>query len=203
MMRAHHRIVALLLLLAIGQPGDAAQRRSKKKPARSKIVYGTVVERWDPDPKSYLYRYTRDLAQIDRIEVVRGHEESSWESFVVEGRAVATGSEAVRIIEAWRALQGGLTGGCWAPGYEAKFYAGDTLVVTARLCFHCQIVAFNRWENRAGFDARGPTGAKLLSVLEEVLQGGHPVGIGAELSHPPEPAQRSLVVPVAAVAPAR
>ena len=97
-------------------------------------------------------RYVRRLPEANRI-VIRAMG-STKSCFKAEGAATpdekscvfvpstlssleVSGKEAKQLWRRWRGLRMGNGAGCFAPGYFLDFFAGEELLLSAHVCFHC------------------------------------------------------------------
>jgi hypothetical protein len=150
----------------VAQPPPMATRHKK-----------TVLSRYGPPKKgSLLYRFTRELPEIDRIRIseIEPFRPDEWRPARKLKSVVLEGDEAGRFSEVWRRLHDGPNLGCFSPAYEVAFYSNNTLQLASQVCFHCQKVTLPDTDGleEIPFDAEGWTGRALLKAIHRALRAG-------------------------------
>jgi len=168
------RAILIVIAIVLALPSLGFQDRNKKRQQR--ITGGESG--WVPSKESLLYKYTRSLAEIDRVEISevsfgRTADSKAYETKVINS-VTLKGSEAARFMAIWRNLNSGVGAGCFSPAYLVKLYSGEVLLVGSTICFHCHNLTLPVGESSESseihpFDADGPTGRKLLKAIQDAL----------------------------------
>jgi hypothetical protein len=136
---------------------------------------------WEPEKGSLLYKHTRALGEVDRIEVESGSA-SITQIFDPDATVLLEGEPMQPLITAWRQLDSGNAAACWAPHARLRFYNRERLITQVQICFSCSLVNFapdpqpGKRPPRpeyAAFDAHGPTGTALRLAIEAAV--GEPI----------------------------
>ncbi|MCM3873814.1 MAG: hypothetical protein ND895_24260 [Pyrinomonadaceae bacterium] len=162
-------ITALLLVLPIAGRSQHVRKQPQKRHIGGGESGGT------PNEDSLLYKYTRGLARVDRVEIseVRfapAATNGGSETKIIKSVAFQ-GVEAEKFASVWRDLNGGTGAGCFSPAYLVKFYFDERLLLGSTICFHCHNLTLPVGETIEihSFDADGPTGQRLLKTVQDAL----------------------------------
>jgi len=162
-----------------------------------------TFELWRPHVAAYLVgrtvlsaeHYRFELPPIDRVEVLvlgeflvgSGPARPSFtapatgQHYSVLRHVQVSGARMEEVLRAWRVLRISYEqqGMCHTPGYALRFRQGSRVILETGICFKCRnfsipVPPFGG--QLYGFDARGPSGLHLLSLLEALSSG---LGAGA------------------------
>lgn len=163
-------LITLALIILSPAPGPGAQKRGTRKRS-GKVATGAVATSWTPAKGSPLYRYTRGLPRVDKVEVseVRWAGDSQTK---VLASATLQGEQAEGFTRVWRNLNAGTGAGCFSPAHNVKFYSGEQLLLDSTVCFHCHNLTLPSEEGRGvinAFDASGESGQALLKAIQSAL----------------------------------
>jgi len=167
------------------------------------ILVPVTFELWRPHVAAYLVgrtvlsaeHYRFELPPIDRVEVLVLGEflvgpalgrptftaPATGQHYSVLRQIEVSGARMETVLRAWRVLRISYEqqGMCHTPGYALRFLQGPRVVLETGICFKCRnfsipVPPFGG--QLYGFDARGPSGSHLLSLLEALSKGA---GAGA------------------------
>ena len=165
------RSILIVMTIALALPSLGFQGRNKQRQRR--ITGGESG--WVPIKESLLYKYTRSLGEIDRVEINevrfgRTADSKGFETKVINSVTLKD-SEAKRFMAIWRNLNSGVGAGCFSPAYLVKLYSGEELLVGSTICFHCHNLTLPIGDSSEihPFDADGPTGQQLLKAIQDAL----------------------------------
>ena len=162
--------VTLALILLSPAPSPGVQKRGTRKRA-GKVSTGAVATGWTPAKGSLLYRYTRELPRVDKVEVSEVRRARGDSQTKVLASATLQGEAAEGFTQVWRNLNAATGAGCFSPAYNVKFYSGEQLLFGSTVCFHCHNLTLPD-EGRGvinAFDASGESGQALLKAIQSAL----------------------------------
>jgi hypothetical protein len=164
--------LCLVIVIAAVITGVVTETHSiaatRRKPARSH--YGP------PKQGSLLYKFTRQLPEIDKIRISEIYllRPDEWKPAPKLKSVVLEGDEARKFSAVWRRLNDGPNLGCFSPAYDVAFYSNNTLVFATQICFDRQKLTLPDIDGleEMPFDAKGPTGRALLRAIQASLGAG-------------------------------
>ena len=162
-------VVTLALIMLNPALSYGAQKRAARKKHR-RIGTGTIATSWTPAKDGLLYKYTRGLPHVDKVEVSEIRWTKDFQNQVLAS-ATLGGEQAEGFMQIWRNLNDGTGMGCFSPAFNVKFYSGDKLLFGSTVCFHCHNLTLpneGRGEIHA-FDAGGESGQALLKAIQAAL----------------------------------
>lgn len=119
-----------------------------------------------------LRRYTRDLPEIDKVELLKLKVNGDLWDGAIESLKTLTGKEAQDVASLWRRqVYRQYQVACHLPAYGVKFYSGDKLLVQASVCWQCNNIGFQTPDMNGTqyFEGDGRLGQQLLSVFRKAF----------------------------------
>lgn len=147
----------------------------KAKPARDEIRFSNGVDcSRSPRQNSLMDYVLAELPAVHRVEVLRLARKDQYPTVVRELEAKegvrVEGEIALEIAQLWRQLPLAEQMRCHHPPFALRFYEGNTLILTASLCWGCNNIAIieNGQSKYARFAGRAEVSKQLLHLLERL-----------------------------------